>query len=120
MAEAVSRQPSAISLVPARYQAPLPLDRLILPVGAVLYDARYRAVVGLPFLSVYLSRQLGVAAEPHSPGLLAQKAYNALWYIARLVWFAFPFSVAAGVAAVRDRMESWSQRILNAADPFAL
>ncbi len=29
-------------------------------------------------------------------------------------------ATAADLAAVRDRMESWSQRILDAADPFAL
>jgi 4-amino-4-deoxy-L-arabinose transferase-like glycosyltransferase len=79
----------------------LALATLVLPVGALLYDAGYRAITGLPFLSVYLSRQLGIAAEPHSAGFLQQKAYNVLWYAARLVWFAFPFSVATVVAAVR-------------------
>lgn len=81
--------------------AGLTMAAAVLPAGALLYEAAYRAATGLPFLSVYLSRQLGIAAEPHSSGLLAQKAYNVVWYLARLLWFAFPFSIAAGAAAIR-------------------
>src|SRR5712691_6217243 len=34
MANAISHQPSALSLIPAQYQPPLPRERLILPQGA--------------------------------------------------------------------------------------
>lgn len=64
------------------------------PAVAAVYEALYRAAVGEPFLAVYLSRQLGVASEAHSDVFLLQKAYNLVWYLARVLWFAFPWSLA--------------------------
>jgi hypothetical protein len=44
-----------------------------------------------------------VAAVPRSDWGAAYKLYNAFWYLARLLWFAFPWSLVALVAG-------WTQR----------
>jgi 4-amino-4-deoxy-L-arabinose transferase-like glycosyltransferase len=81
----------------------LALASMAFPVTAAVYEALYRLAAGEPFLTVYLSRQLGLAEAAHTPDFLAQKAYNVAWYAARLLWFAFPWSLAALAAA-------WTQR----------
>jgi len=63
------------------------------------YELSYRHVTGEPFLADYLGRQLGLAAAPHSTGFVAQKVYNFVWYLGRLFWFPFPWSLALLVAA---------------------
>jgi len=67
--------------------------------AALAYEAAYRSATGEPFLALYLGRQLGVSAQAHSEAMLAQKAYNVAWYLGRLLWFAFPWSLAAVAAA---------------------
>jgi 4-amino-4-deoxy-L-arabinose transferase-like glycosyltransferase len=74
-----------------------------IPVSALVYETLYRSVTGESFLAVYLGRQLGVAGQAHSQAWLLQKPYNLLWYLARLVWFAFPWSLTALAAAWRER-----------------
>jgi 4-amino-4-deoxy-L-arabinose transferase-like glycosyltransferase len=61
--------------------------------AAVAYELLYRQATGQPFWSSYLSQQLGVAAVSQSAGGLAQKAYNLVWYLGRLLWFPFPWSL---------------------------
>jgi 4-amino-4-deoxy-L-arabinose transferase-like glycosyltransferase len=63
------------------------------------YEALYRQATGASFFSEYLGRQLGAAAVAQSEGVLAQKAYNVVWYLGRLLWFPFPWSLAALAAA---------------------
>ncbi len=60
---------------------------------AVAYELLYRQATGEPFWSFYLSRQLGVAAVSQTAGGVAQKAYNLVWYLGRVLWFAFPWSL---------------------------
>jgi 4-amino-4-deoxy-L-arabinose transferase-like glycosyltransferase len=72
------------------------------------YEIAYRHVTGEPFLSDYLGRQLGLAAEPHSSGVLAQKAYNLVWYLGRLLWFPFPWTLALLIAAASPPAEHGS------------
>jgi hypothetical protein len=70
------------------------------------YERLYHAATGQPFLSVYLGRQLGAAAVAQSAGVLVQKAYNAVWYLGRVIWFPFPWSLtllAAAWAGLRGR-----------------
>jgi hypothetical protein len=70
------------------------------------YEHLYRAATGDSFVSVYLGRQLGAAAVAQSEAGLAQKAYNALWYLGRVIWFPFPWSLtllAAGWYDLRAR-----------------
>jgi 4-amino-4-deoxy-L-arabinose transferase-like glycosyltransferase len=71
---------------------------LAVVVAAIAYEAVYRRSTGEPFLAAYLSRQLGVAAAPRSQAVLAQKAYNLAWYLARVLWFPVPWSLALLVA----------------------
>lgn len=71
----------------------------IMPAVAALaawgYDAAYVRVTGQSFLELYRSRQL-------PPGALLGGAwwwrvpYAAAWYLARIVWYAFPWSLMAG------------------------
>jgi len=65
---------------------------------AAVYEGLYRQATGESFLSVYLGRQLGAAAVAQSEALLAQKLYNVVWYLGRVLWFPFPWSVVAFVA----------------------
>ncbi len=68
------------------------------------YEAAYRAATGEPFWPLYAARQLGVAAVGSGESnLLAGRIYTAFWYLARLVWFAFPWSVVFAVAVWRAR-----------------
>ena len=76
---------------------------LAMAVAALAYDLLYREATGHPFWSFYLSRQLGVAAEAQSAAGLAQKAYNLVWYLGRVLWFPFPWSLALLAAAWHAR-----------------
>jgi hypothetical protein len=94
-------------------------------VTVVGYEVAYQSVTGQPFLSSYLARQLGAAGIPQSEAVLAQKAYNLVWYLGRVLWFPFPWSLAALGAGwrwraslaslLRNRSVSGSER-----DPGAL
>jgi 4-amino-4-deoxy-L-arabinose transferase-like glycosyltransferase len=74
--------------------------------GTVVYEALYRAVTGESFLATYLGRQLGAAAAAQSEALFAQKAYNLVWYLGRVVWFPFPWSLVA-MAVVGRSVVNW-------------
>jgi 4-amino-4-deoxy-L-arabinose transferase-like glycosyltransferase len=67
------------------------------------YEHLYRLATGQPFWSFYLSRQLGVAAAAGDHTGLLAKAGNLVWYLGRVVWFPFPWSLALFLAAWRAR-----------------
>jgi hypothetical protein len=72
---------------------------------ALVYEALYRGATGEPFWSVYLSRQLGVAAQRAAGaglGALAP-ARNLAFYLARAVWFSFPWGVVLFAAGWHAR-----------------
>jgi len=54
-----------------------------------------------------------VAALPQSAGGLAQKAYNLVWYLGRVVWFPLPWSLALLAAG----WQGWRRRASSAV-PF--
>jgi 4-amino-4-deoxy-L-arabinose transferase-like glycosyltransferase len=88
--------------------------------AAAAYELLYRQATGEPFWSFYLARQLGVAAATHDasgpiPGFL----YNLVWYLARVLWFAFPWSLALAFAPWRATRGS-SERTDAAARAGAL
>ncbi len=68
---------------------------------ALGYERLYRAATGEPFWSFYLGRQLGAAAVTQSAAAVAQKLYNLVWYLGRVLWFAFPWSLVLLVEARR-------------------
>jgi len=70
---------------------------------AAVYEHLYRQATGEPFWSFYLGRQLGVAAIEQSAAGLSQKAYNLVWYLGRVLWFPFPWSLALAAALVKRR-----------------
>jgi 4-amino-4-deoxy-L-arabinose transferase-like glycosyltransferase len=87
-----------------------------MPVAGALvtwgYEAEYAAVTGRSFLAVYQSRQLPQDAMSQG-SLVPRTAYSLVWYFARVIWYAAPWSVVAGAAAVRafrsGRLWPWSQ-----------
>jgi 4-amino-4-deoxy-L-arabinose transferase-like glycosyltransferase len=81
----------------------------VMGVTAAAYESLYRAATGQPFWSFYLARQLGVAAEAGGGGSsLLAKLYNVAWYLGRVVWFPFPWSLALAIAVWRGR-RIWSR-----------
>jgi len=89
---------------------------------AGIYEQMYRQATGEPFWSFYLGRQLGVAAVPQTTAGLAQKAYNLVWYLGRVLWFPFPWSLTlvAAVVSARLRGESASGSRARAGVLFVL
>jgi len=76
---------------------------VMMPVAGALvtwaYEAAYLSVTGRSFLEVYRNRQVPEGAlTGGSP--LARTAYSAVWYAARVIWYAFPWSVLAGAMAI--------------------
>ena len=70
-----------------------------LALTAVGYELVYRRATGEPFWSFYLSRQLGQAAVPEAGHAALRKAGNVAFYLGRILWFAFPWSLLPLVAA---------------------
>jgi 4-amino-4-deoxy-L-arabinose transferase-like glycosyltransferase len=84
---------------------------------ALAYEYSYQAVTGESFFGFYLLQQLQVA-QPTRGAFVRQKVVNLIWYLSRLLWFAFPWSlVLAGAAAVGRRLPAdyTSKRALMAA-----
>jgi 4-amino-4-deoxy-L-arabinose transferase-like glycosyltransferase len=72
-------------------------------VTAGVYEQLYRQATGEPFWSFYLARQLGVAAAAGEGTGLAAKARNLVWYLGRVLWFPFPWSLTLLLAAWHAR-----------------
>jgi 4-amino-4-deoxy-L-arabinose transferase-like glycosyltransferase len=85
---------------------------------ALLYDGSYARVTGQSFLPTYLQRQIAPATLGPSGAVLAHKSYNVFWYTARVVWFAFPWSVFALAAlwSVRGGLRPASGEDVETAD----
>ena len=68
---------------------------LLMPVvglaGAWAYETVYMHVTGSSFLHVYRARQVPEGALISGSPIL-RTAYNLGWYIARVLWFAFPWA----------------------------
>jgi 4-amino-4-deoxy-L-arabinose transferase-like glycosyltransferase len=89
---------------------------------AGLYEQLYRQATGEAFWTVYLGRQLGIATADQSAAGLAQKAYNLVWYLGRVLWFPFPWSLtfAAAVLSPRSRVNDGSEGGARAGVLFVL
>jgi hypothetical protein len=86
---------------------------------AAFYEKLYRHATGEPFWSFYLARQLGVAAIAGGGSALAAKLHNLVWYLGRVLWFPFPWSLALVVAAWHARGLPWRARPDVNDDPCA-
>jgi 4-amino-4-deoxy-L-arabinose transferase-like glycosyltransferase len=96
-----------------RFQNQLRLDRrawigLAISFAAVLgviagYEFLYRQATHESFLEVYLSRQIGAAAVARGSSYFVQKLSNLVFYGGRLLWFAFPWSLAVLAATWHRR-----------------
>lgn len=97
----------------------------VLPIAAVLtawtYEAAYVRATGEPFLVHYMDKQLPLdqVVSGFSP---RRVAYNLTWYVSRVLWYAFPWSVLAGVvtAAALWRRKAWPVRTEHQGAWFAL
>jgi 4-amino-4-deoxy-L-arabinose transferase-like glycosyltransferase len=79
------------------------------------YEFLYRQATHESFLAVYLSRQIGAAAVAKGPSYLIQKLSNLVFYGGRLLWFAFPGSIAMlAVIWKRSRRERVPERTRQA------
>jgi hypothetical protein len=81
----------------------LALSLAALAAVAAVYESSYRAATGESFLSTYLGRQVlsGHLEDPLER--IGAYAYTLAWYGARLLWFAFPWSLVALAALPRLR-----------------
>jgi 4-amino-4-deoxy-L-arabinose transferase-like glycosyltransferase len=77
----------------------------VLAMGATggAYEHLYRQATGEPFWSFYLARQLGVAAATGEGTGLAGHLYTLAWYLGRVLWFPFPWSLSLLAAAWHAR-----------------
>lgn len=76
---------------------------LAMLVTAAAYEVVYRLATGEPFWPYYAGRQLGVAAAADAGAGPGGPLYNLAFYLARVLWFAFPWSVALFVLLWRER-----------------
>jgi 4-amino-4-deoxy-L-arabinose transferase-like glycosyltransferase len=89
--------------------------------AAGVYEHLYRQATGEPFWSFYLTRQLGVAAAAGEASGLAAKVRNLVWYLARVLWFPFPWSLTLLAAAWHARrLPLRSRPAVNAEPPGVL
>lgn len=63
-----------------------------------LYQSAYRTATGESFLSYYLGRWVGDGSLRSPLDRILGFGYVFIWYAARVIWFAFPWSLAALVA----------------------
>ena len=81
----------------------------LMPIAGVLvawgYETMYLHVTGRSFLETYLARQVPEGALTEG-SLAVRTSYSLVWYLGRLAWFAFPWSlVAAWGAAMAARAD---------------
>lgn len=79
---------------------------LAMAVAAAAYEVAYRHATGEPFWPHYAGRQLGVAAAAGGDPGPGGPLYNLVFYLARVLWFAFPWSVALCALLWKDRRPS--------------
>ncbi len=61
----------------------------------LVYEALYRGATGDSFLTFYNSQRLGSGVSFNRTGVVRQTLINAWWYVTRLMWFPFPWSLFA-------------------------
>lgn len=72
---------------------------LVVLVSASAYEALYQRATGESFLDYYLGR--ATRADPNPPAAVGETLYNLLFYGARVLWLAAPWSVAPLLALWR-------------------
>jgi len=85
----------------ARWAVAAWLGILLMPLAGGLvtwmYEWAYLQVTGRSFLEIYRARQVPEGAlTAGSP--VVRTAYTLVWYVGRVIWFAFPWSLFAVVA----------------------
>ena len=90
--------------------------------GAVVawgYESAYVHATGRSFLEIYRSRQLP-EGEITGQSYVGRAAYTASWYLTRVAWYAFPWSLVAIGFAVRAIAQGawlpWRRREAGAID----
>lgn len=67
------------------------------------YEITYQRVTGQSFLAFYGTQRVGGAIDLSGAQTLVRGVGNIGWYLARLMWFAFPWSLCAVAAALHLR-----------------
>jgi 4-amino-4-deoxy-L-arabinose transferase-like glycosyltransferase len=83
---------------PAAPWMALGLVLLVAPALATAYEHAYVRATGDSFLAFYMGPRLNPDAV--AGGALGRVGYNTMWYTGRLVWYAFPWSLAGLAACV--------------------
>jgi 4-amino-4-deoxy-L-arabinose transferase-like glycosyltransferase len=105
----LARRLTARGSAPADRAAWLGLTAGVVAMAATagFYEQLYRQATGEPFWSFYLARQLGVAAATSGGAGLGVKLCNFVWYLGRVLWFPFPWSLALVGAVWQTRRVRW-------------
>jgi hypothetical protein len=74
---------------------------LVLAIVVAGYETAYRGVTGVSFLQEYIARGFSVGESAGHSWTPWTVAYNLLFYSGRVLWFAFPWSLAFVVLLVR-------------------
>ena len=94
---------------------------LIGVLGAWTYDAAYFQVAGRAFLEEYIGRQLPQDQLITGVSAVWRPAYNLAWYLSRILWYAFPWSIVAGVVVIREVWKgNWRPRMAHQGAWFAI
>jgi hypothetical protein len=99
----------------------LGLVLLVAPALAIAYEHAYVRATGDSFLAFYMGPRLN--PEAVAGGALERVGYNTMWYTGRLIWYAFPWSLA-GLAACVWLVHGRARRVarpasVNTGDPDA-
>jgi hypothetical protein len=89
----------------------LALTVVVVAAGTWAYELAYQRATGNSILSYYLRSRVGENAGLTAGAFsLSAKAYNVVWYAARVLWFAMPGSLALLLNAPRLRYASAGAR----------
>ena len=79
--------------------AGLPVAVCVTGAAAGLYEFVYLFTTGESFFAVYLEKWTSLGFQTGAQSWVLQKGDNFFWHLGRLLWFAFPWSLAACWAA---------------------
>jgi hypothetical protein len=85
----------------------------LLGLVAAAYETLYQRATGVSFLHEYLARQFSVGASEGHSWTSWTVLYNFAFYAGRILWFAFPWSLALVAIGVRhaSTFRQWARRL---------
>jgi 4-amino-4-deoxy-L-arabinose transferase-like glycosyltransferase len=83
---------------------------LMVPLTAWAYERAYVAATGQSFLDYYLGARMTLEGSVTTLPFPLDKAWNGIWYLGRVLWFAAPWSVLLAVAVIPRRASAPSAK----------